>query len=68
MTVVGRWPNSGGLTVQVEGAKKKSQQQLIRLKGVSFMLHSCLLVRCHLCPVKNRLVKFLIDWTFCQVI
>ena len=48
MTLVERWPNSGGSTVQVEGAKKMSQQQLIRLKGVSFMLHSCLLVRCQL--------------------
>ena len=40
MSVVERWPNSGGSTVQVEGAKKIRQQQLIRLKGVSFMLHS----------------------------
>ena len=30
MTVVERWPNSGGSTVQVEGAKKMSQQQIER--------------------------------------
>lgn len=39
-----------------------SQQQLIRLKGVSFMQHSCLLVRCQLmssqkwaCQILDRL-------------
>ena len=59
MTLVERWPNSGGSTVQVEGAKKMSQQQLIRLKGVSFMLHSCLLVRCQLMSSQKQACQLL---------
>lgn len=59
MTLVERWPNSGGSTVQVEGAKKMSQQQLIRLKGVSFMLHSCLLVRCQLMSSQKQACQIL---------